>query len=186
MTTDSCFILARRAKDTQDVKVFISPEDYERVVAIKERWSISSTGYVVTGKRINGVNRLTYLHKEIFGDTCTHINGDRLDNRRYNLTASKKRRRSEPFVLHQEKTQQCEYHDGKKYYGEILPPNIPHGFGMLVESKTRSLGWWHQGHLHSGIVMTLARVPDSMVDDFQVFHPIESAHLIHNHKRLLL
>lgn len=189
----SCFILAGRARDPNLEKVLISPEDYERVVEIASTWRISSSGYVVIGRRVLGKNTVTYLHKVVYGDTCTHINGNRLDNRRSNLTSSKKRRRpadmgqeqlmefvDDPFEVKKMKDDVTTYPDGKIFYGETKNMR-PNGFGMLVESKKRCLGWWKEGEFHSGIVMHLASVPSMMVNDPQIlaFHPVRKAALVY-------
>jgi hypothetical protein len=175
-------------RQSGQVMVSISNEDYDKIVGISSSWRVSSSGYVVTAKRVNGKNQVRYLHKEIFGDTCTHINGDRLDNRRSNLTASKKRRRPADFEIRsitELVDNPTNYSDGKKYYGEV-ERNKPNGFGMLVESKKRSLGWWFNGEFHSGIVMHLVPVPSRMANDVQVFHPVREAVLVHRNKVVVL
>jgi hypothetical protein len=189
----SCFIQGRLPRQGGEVNITISVEDYDKVVAIASHWRVSSSGYVVSAKRVNGKNTVRYLHKEIFGDTCTHINGDRLDNRRSNLTASKKRRRpaemdllefiDSPLEIDNLPTDPIVYGDGKQYYGEIYQDK-PLGFGMLVESKKRSIGWWYYGEFHSGIVMHLAPVPGRMMDCVQVYHPVEEAILVHRNNVL--
>jgi hypothetical protein len=188
-----CYIQAQLPRRGGEVNIAISQEDYERIAAIASPWRVSSSGYVVSGKRVNGKNTVRYLHKEIFGDTCTHINGDRLDNRRSNLASSKKRRRSaeenltdfvdseSPLGINSLNTDPVTYPDGKEYFGDYYE-NMPHGFGMLVESKKRSLGWWWNGKFHSGIVMHLVPVPERMLDAVQVYHPVERAVLVHNNK----
>lgn len=188
-----CFIPARLPRQGGEVNIPISLEDYDRIVEIASLWRVSSSGYVVVGKRVNGKNTVRYLHKEVFGDTCTHINGDRLDNRRSNLASSKKRRRpaemdllefvDSPLLFEAIQTDPVTYSNGKKYYGEEHETK-PHGFGMLVEPKKRSLGWWWDGEFYSGIVMHLAAVPERMNDCVQVFHPVEEAVLVHRNKNL--
>jgi hypothetical protein len=66
----------------------ISPEDYERVVTTTPKWRVSSSGYVMFVKRMQGSFETTYLHKLVHGDSATHRNGDRFDNRRENLMDS--------------------------------------------------------------------------------------------------
>jgi hypothetical protein len=194
----SCFVLAAHPRDPNLVKVLISPEDYEKVAEIASTWRVSSSGYVVVGKRVQGKNKVTYLHKVVFGDTCTHINGNRLDNRRNNLTASKKRRRptemnkedllefiDDPYDIKRLKDTSTTYPDGKIFFGETKNMK-PHGFGMLVESKKRSIGWWIDGEFDSGIIMSLACVPSVMCDSPQIltFPPVRKAVLLHRNNRL--
>jgi len=50
-------------------------------------WRLSTSGHILSTK--NGVT--TYLHRLIFGGTSRHISGNRMDNRRQNLQASKPR-----------------------------------------------------------------------------------------------
>jgi hypothetical protein len=180
MDESACYILGFRAKDPQAYTIKVSIEDYERIVAVRHTWRISSSGYAVGGKRIDGRNEVTYLHKLIFGGTCTHINGDRLDNRRTNLTATPARRKKN-MEIKSLQTEPTEYPDGKQFYGRVTLENVPEGFGMLVESNKRSLGWWRDGQFHSGIVMHLAPVPSIMKDQVDVFHPVREANLILDH-----
>lgn len=194
----SCFVLAAQPRDPNLVKVLISQEDYEKVVGITSTWRVSSSGYVVVGKRVQGKNKVTYLHKLVFGDTCTHINGNRLDNRRSNLTATKKRRRpaemnqdeilqfvDDPYEVKRFKDDVTTYSDGKIFYGETKNMR-PNGFGMLVESKKRTIGWWTEGEFHSGIVMVLCGVPFMMLDSPQMlsFPPVRKAAFVHRNKTL--
>lgn len=182
--SSSCLIPVSTPRKLEVLSAIISKEDYERIVAISPTWRISSSGYVVIGKRINGKNTLRYLHKEIFGGTCTHINGDKLDNRRCNLVGSKKRRR--PADLNLESIMQfiddpVIYPDGKQYYGE-QKDSVPQGFGLLVESKKRSMGWWDMGVFTNGLVMDLVPVPDRMKELVTLFHPVSRVIMVHNKK----
>lgn len=180
-----CIIPARHPHHSEDVRVLVSPEDYDKIVAIAPKWRVSSSGYIITAKRSEGKNKVTYLHKEVFGGTCTHLNGDRYDNRRSNLSGSKKRRRPADMDIHSILDlidNPSIYPDGKQFHGERERGEIPHGFGFLVESKKRSLGWWEHGRFISGIIMDLTPVPLVMMDCVQVFHPVQHAVLIHNNK----
>lgn len=60
----------------------VDSEDLDKVKDF--RWRTSTTGHVVSTK-----NRAThFLHRLIFGSPAHHLNGNFLDNRKANLTAS--------------------------------------------------------------------------------------------------
>ena len=60
--------------------------DYDEL--IKHKWRLSSSGYALFVKREGQAFNSNYMHKMIYGETCSHKNGDRLDNRRENLIPS--------------------------------------------------------------------------------------------------
>jgi len=184
--SSSCLIPAFTPLRTGRVMVSVSPEDYERLIDLSSSWRVTDSGYVVFGKRIGGRNTITYMHTVVFGGPCTHVNGDRLDNRRCNLTGSKKRRRPTEFTLEtilDIVDNPVTYCDGKQYHGDHVDGK-PHGFGILVESKKKSIGWWSNGDFDSGIVMYILPVPSVMLSSVQMFHPTKRAILVHNNNSL--
>lgn len=70
----------------------VSPEDYEW--ASKHRWYVTTLGYVFRQERVADVpgdwrRRFVMLHREVMGfpeGHVHHVNGDKLDCRRSNLT----------------------------------------------------------------------------------------------------
>lgn len=72
----------------------VDPEDYEQVSGVEHKWRLSSSGYALYVTRIQGKFVTVYLHKVVYGGMCTHINGDRLDNRKQNLTESRRATRT--------------------------------------------------------------------------------------------
>jgi hypothetical protein len=155
----------------------VSEDDYERVMEYSDKWHLSSNGYVVSCRRQNQKYKATYLHKFIFGGSATHINDDRLDNRRSNLmeTVGRSKRRvfdnicMEDFEIHTTIPQVfyapdvppdstkpssviVHYEQGKSYSGKWKNKR-PHGFGMLHEAHKLSAGNWDNGVLKNGMVI---------------------------------
>lgn len=175
-----CIIPARINNTFCTVDAIVSPEDYDRLTAISEEWYVSSNGYVVWSKRVNKKYVRKYMHKEIMGAPATHVNGDRLDNRRENLVLKRRKRAPElslqdleilsilPTTCFQDDIPQCGKdvtikYDDRIYSGEVRD-YMPHGFGVLTETQKTSLGWWHQGEFKKGLIMEHKPVPPRMYD----------------------
>lgn len=178
-----CTIPVRMPRTKEETVTLVSPEDYSMLVGITPVWHVSSSGYIVTSKRIDGINKITYMHKMVSGKPSAHINGDKFDNRRSNLVVSQrgaKRQRSEEididirtvsplldFVLTPEdvpsesRHSTIQYTDEMVYHGEIHNYR-PHGFGTLKEPNKTSIGWWMQGTFTNGLVMNLVPIPNVM------------------------
>lgn len=158
----------------------VSEMDYDRILALSNSWRVNNKGYVVWNSRPgNGKYRCVYMHREIFGRECMHINGDLLDNRRENLQIPFHKRRLEPgeeepgFKIHRCVEDSLEldsvkdeeviryfvghvnitYPDDKVYSGEI-EAGRPHGYGILVEKRDKktTLGIWRRGLIYCGVV----------------------------------
>jgi hypothetical protein len=173
-----CEIPIRTINDLTEDFTLVSPQDYDRLVAIAPVWRVSNSGYVVTSRRVDGRYRMTYMHREVAGSTATHINGDRLDNRRENLAPTRPRGSpimlndpETPFLLYSapeiddrtyialdetrpgaDKQQTVVYPSGKVYSGEVLH-GVPHGLGSLVEKNRTSFGWFMHGQFRNGVVL---------------------------------
>lgn len=176
-----CSIPVRVPNSNVELMTLVSPEDYERLIAITPVWRVCTSGYVVSSKRVDKIPVTKFMHKEILGMTGRHINGDKLDNRRCNLQVSQSRHKKKlseadllktvaPLLDHTYSFIDCpdestyctiDYENGMVYQGEIHAGR-PHGFGSLIEKDNNktSLGWWIQGDFKSGIIMFLAPIPD--------------------------
>jgi hypothetical protein len=190
-----CEISVRMPKTNTETITIVSPEDYRRLLNISENWRVNTRGYVVTSSRPNGKYRMTYMHKEVAGHTATHLNGDRLDNRRANLVPSKPR--SPPIMVSRppimdhiynvadltrpdsETHQTIQYTNGKVYSGEIHN-GIPHGLGTLIEKDRSTFGWFLFGQFRSGIVLDHPRIPERLHYLYQAQHlrPIQRGFVV--------
>lgn len=191
-----CEIPVKLPKSNSESITLVSPEDYNRLLRISENWRVNTRGYVVTSCRPNGKYRLTYMHKEVAGHTATHLNGDRLDNRRANLVPSKPRS-SPPIVVTRppmldhiyeaadltrpdsDSYQTIKYSNGKVYSGEIHN-GIPHGLGTLLEYNRSTFGWFLYGQFRSGIVLDHPHVPQRLryLYQTQQIRPIRSGFVV--------
>lgn len=141
--------------------------DYRLVTDKQYRWRLHSSGYAVSSKG----KKSTFMHSLIFGAMASHINGDRLDNRRSNLVTSKrsKVRADEeieirgPRALHEysskdkwlimEMGKAVVRYDDEKIYTGSLQYGIPHGPGVLTsESPSYDIvGMWKRGKIDTGL-----------------------------------
>lgn len=144
-------------------KIFYEDSDKYHIDQFK--WRLSKSGYVVRSWKVGNRVFTEYLHKRIFGATCYHINGDRLDNRRDNLRASKTTISDKHYdiirhddfsdVIHGSDTGMAciEYSHDKIYAGRLVD-NKPHGIGILtMNSSKQILGLWKNGNLITGMIM---------------------------------
>lgn len=199
-----CQIPVRLPKDDKEVTAIVCCEDYDKLVAITPKWRLSSKGYVVSSRRVEGKNVITYMHRVIKDLPGRHLNGDKLDNRRNNLIPTNRGapRNREPEVGLEiqtispvldfaipasdvpEKGKHCTvcYSPDMSYSGEIMNYR-PHGFGTLVERNKTSMGWWMQGVFKSGVVMQLKPVPEIMKKQF-VVPQIQYAVLVVNEEKV--
>ena len=71
---------------TKDKQTIVDADDYEELNRFK--WHVSK-GYAIRYKKINGVRKTFYMHREVnktqAGLITDHINRDKLDNRKVNL-----------------------------------------------------------------------------------------------------
>jgi hypothetical protein len=177
-----CSIPVRMPNTKEEVSALVSPEDYDKLIDITPVWHVSSSGYVITSKRVDKKNVVRYMHREILGDSGSHVNGDKFDNRRCNLRLSRRNhprpcevveeeliKTVSPLLDHTYTNEDCpgesrhctiDYENGMVYKGEIHNYR-PHGFGRLEEVNKHkiSLGWWMQGTFKSGLVMYHAPIP---------------------------
>jgi hypothetical protein len=71
----------------------VSEEDYEMVKNASSAWRQSDSGYPIFVRRIGNTFQTTYMHKLIFGSGARHIDGDRMNNTRQNLTSTQRSNR---------------------------------------------------------------------------------------------
>lgn len=154
-------------KNGSFVDAWVSPEDEGRVAGAAKSWYLSNTGYVVAGSRSNGKYTLTYLHKIILdGGAGSHLNSDRLDNRRCNLVrverSAKRVFEQKEFVIqtpHLQATNEFEEgvvdYPGEKRYQGFLVGKKPHGYGILYDGKHISVGEWADGQFSRGVLVVL-------------------------------
>jgi len=202
-----CQIPVRLPRDMQEVNALVSCEDYDKITAISPVWHLSTKGYVVSSKRVQGKQKVTFLHRIVRDVPSMHLNGDKLDNRRENVIptnrGTKKNRRCAEedeliiqtisplldFATTPENTpfesKHCTivYPNNMNYSGEIHQYK-PHGFGTLTEINKMSLGWWLQGVFKSGIVMYLKAVP-SRLRSTSPIPQIKHAVLVVHEKRIV-
>jgi hypothetical protein len=72
------------------VDAFVSEEDFDKISSASKKWRQSSSGYPIFVKKQGDKFVTTYMHKLVFGGPARHVNGNRLDNTRANLTISNK------------------------------------------------------------------------------------------------
>lgn len=166
----------------------VDAEDYDRLVSLSNNWRVDTKGYVVSSTRVGQKFTRLYLHREVLGKTGTHVNGDRLDNRKKNLVESTKKRKS--FGAHENEREfkiqkidcspqkfHCEdpllptisnenatvYYNGKAYVGKV-ERGIPHGCGQLYEQDEHKLtiGTWDRGVIVDGLIIAYKPLPPQM------------------------
>lgn len=144
-------------KDGQNLRyATILKSDQELIESVSTAWRLSSTGYVLSVKRINGKIQTSYLHKIVAGGPAKHINGDRLDNRRSNLLLLRNDGgMADIDVL--EEDNNIEETPLPSFVGE-LKDGQPEGYGLLATQlethTTHEIGIWDQGVLTKGIRVT--------------------------------
>jgi hypothetical protein len=203
----ACLIPVRLPRDLPDVEALVSCEDYDKITAISPVWHLSTKGYVVSSKRVEGKQKVTFLHRVVRDVPSMHLNGDKLDNRRENVIPSnrgtKKNRRcqeEEELIIQtisplldsamtpentpfESKHCTISYHNHMTYSGEIHNYR-PHGFGTLTEENKMSFGWWLQGIFKSGIIMYLKPIPSLLKSTFPI-PQIKHAVLVVNEKKMI-
>ena len=169
-----CFIEVCLPKKKSSVYAKVSPEDYHMLTKEDYTWRLSHSGYPISVRKKDGRVDSTYMHKLIFGDSCRHLNGDKLDNRRHNLVKgihqtksgnlSIKRARvidedecilqsDDPSLVDAEGFRVVTYSADKIYAGHIKHGK-PHGYGVLnMEYKKQLIGEWKDGHLYTGCLI---------------------------------
>ena len=169
----------------------VDPEDKMRLMNISSVWRVSSSGYIISSKRTNKKFHIHYMHKEVLGMPCTHLNGNRFDNRKENLAPSRwskaSRTRDPEFliktadpihgfpVLSQDimipeiKHTIVEYKPGKKYVGSLQYCK-PHGIGKLYEYTENKESWgsWENGIMTNGIVIVYSPLPPRFEQDIHI------------------
>lgn len=161
----------------------IDPEDKDRLVKISPMWRVSSSGYIVCSKKVEGKYKVYYAHKEVLGGTGTHLNGNKFDNRKQNLALTRVHRihqdvdfmiktvspigdhvlSSEDVLINTIQENIISYPDGKCFFGTTIG-NVPHGFGKLVENfhQKETIGQWIHGTFNCGIVIIYSFLPERM------------------------
>jgi len=154
----------RDLKNNCTLTAKISPLDYRIVTDPQYRWRLHSSGYAVSSKKKKSV----YMHSLIFGGMATHVNGDRLDNRRSNLVKSSRDKvktsdfiirgprayyeyqHDDPDLTYLNQFSVVHYPDNKTYSGE-LKNGRPHGNGVLTTGEYDLVGNWKEGCIERGI-----------------------------------
>lgn len=170
----------------------VDAEDYDKIMRFADIWRLTTNGYARTTKQINGESKMFYIHSLVFGDRARHINGDRLDNRRQNLVAVTKKRRtsstkdedendfkiSRPTVVSDECVE-FHHHEAtldsytgyaiihyrkQKHYSGLVKNGVPSGYGLLYEheSQQQSMGMWICGKMVQGMVLQFRKQPTCM------------------------
>lgn len=154
------------------VEAVVDDEDYDTVLRISNRWRLSHNGYAVFVVKRFGRLTTFYMHKVIHGSSARHINGNRLDNRRCNLTASQRKPAESEIVMRGSDFQyelhyddrylkqfgpdtwlSVKYKDGKMYSGHT-DRGVPEGYGRLEIPKERKdiRGLWKKGIIVDGMI----------------------------------
>ncbi len=143
-------------KDGQNLRyAVIYQSDKDLIDSISGAWRLSSTGYVLSVKRVEGKIQTSYLHKILAGGPAKHINGDRLDNRRSNLLLLRQDgAMADIEVIDAECDQEIPL---PSFIGDIKDGQ-PQGYGLLatqVETHTtHEIGIWERGVMVRGIRVT--------------------------------
>lgn len=143
-------------KDGQDLRyAVIYQNDKPLIDSISGAWRLSSTGYVLAVKRVNGKIETSYMHKILAGGPAKHINGDRLDNRRSNLLLLRNDgAMADIEVIEAEDSSSCTNIPLPSFVGE-LKDGQPHGYGLLATQlethTTHEIGIWEHGKLMKGV-----------------------------------
>lgn len=201
-----CKVPVRLPRDVQEVSALVSCDDLDKITAISPVWHLSTKGYVVSSKRVEGKQKITFLHRVVRDVPSMHLNGNKLDNRRENVIPTnrgtkKMKRCSEEdeliiqtisplldFATSPENTPSeskhvtISYPGNMNYSGEIHDYK-PHGFGTLTEENKMSLGWWMRGVFMSGVVMYLKPIP-SVLRSISPIPQIRHAVLVVNEKKV--
>lgn len=170
------FIKVYKARREGYVFTRVSSQDYSDPKIANHKWRLSESGYAVRSWKYGNKVYTEYLHKVICGESCYHINGDRLDNRRSNLKKCQsviKNDDSLEVITKDDANQQDQlpfkeneitdegmaciaYGNLKQYAGrvDLNDNNKPHGIGILtMNSNKQLLGSWIHGNLHTGIIV---------------------------------
>lgn len=147
-------------KDGQDTRyATILQSDKELVESVSCSWRLSSTGYVLAVKRVNGKLQTSYLHKILAGGAARHINGDRLDNRRSNLLLLRGDGLIADIDIIDSGDAETTQLPLPSFVGD-LKDGQPHGYGLLATQlethTTHEIGVWESGILVRGIQVTYA------------------------------
>lgn len=161
---DYMLVDVRDTRNNATLSAKIDPLDYSIVTDSQYRWRLHSSGYAVSSKKKESV----YMHSLIFGGKSTHLNGDRLDNRRSNLVKSKRNKvRTSDFVIHGPRAiyeykstdpdlfyiqgNAVVHYESKKTYRGEVKHGIPHGNGVLITESYDLIGIWKEGKIDLGI-----------------------------------
>lgn len=169
-----CFIEICLPKKKGSIYAKVSPEDYNMLASTDFTWRLNHSGYPISVRKKDGRVDTTYMHKLVYGDSCRHLNGDKLDNRRHNLVKGLHQTKAELKMkqIIDIEAQEClipstdpalkdatgfrviQYTHDKVYTGHI-DHGIPHGYGVLnMEHHKQLVGEWKQGRLETGCIMT--------------------------------
>jgi hypothetical protein len=161
---DYVLVDVKDTKNNRTVSAKIDPLDYRMVTDPQYRWRLHSSGYAVSSKKKESV----YMHSLVFGGMSTHINGDRMDNRRSNLIKSKRNKvrtcdfvlqgprepyeynSTDPDLMYIHGNAVVKYGRNKTYRGQVKQ-GIPHGNGVLTTDSYDLIGTWEEGKVDSGI-----------------------------------
>lgn len=168
--------------------------DYEFLTGITDRWRMD-THYAVLQYSLPKLDSTVRkvikkpMHKFLYDRQSTHINGDKLDNRRSNLTPHVPSRSTvnendfkictprvvvedfHKFKAGEDQLQvftgyaEIEYETNKFYSGDVQK-GIPHGYGHLYEAEKnmQSCGFWVEGKMSRGMVVQFKPYPDCLCD----------------------
>lgn len=183
----------------------VSNEDFFKVRSISTVWRQNHGGYAIHSIKDPKTDKVktTYMHSFISGGRAHHINGDRLDNRRENLSPSNYKRNKKPktspindddFILKTPRltswTIQTYEHDdpllplingyavikfGKKTYSGEVKSGEPSGYGMISQNINPydMCGIWKDGKLMHGMITYYKPLPLTMDNDCRLVTPRE-------------
>ena len=154
--------------------------DHRMVTDKRYKWRLHTSGYAVASHGKTS----TFMHSLVFGSMATHINGDRLDNRRSNLVLSKRSKVGQDEEIEIHGTRPLYEYDSKdeslrmavgdavvrygnkKSYKGTLWYGIPEGIGVLTTETYDIIGVWKNGKIDRGIQINYQN--GCMCEHFQI------------------
>lgn len=190
----------------------VSPQDYEHLVSLTDKWRLNEWGHVFMRKHETDRKRPrdVRLTRILYEFNVLHVNGDRLDNRRTNLVPSRPAKEAatieEDFKISTPRVLLEDFHnfrsdskdlpgftgyanieyDGQKFYSGDVSLGKPHGYGHLYEGdkNAQSCGLWTNGVMTTGMIALFKPYPKCMCDVMKrcPLQEVETVHAVKNGK----